>query len=512
MSLALRPLTGNYRQDLALFEEALAAAGDIVYREIVLTLSEPVRACLIFTDTLVDHAEVNEHLLEPLLLPRPDAPQDTRGAWLSAHVLTMAEVSLVAEGEEIVRLILSGETALLIEGECILPVANTRGWARRGVEEPPTEAVVRGPRVGLNEVFKNNIGQVRRWIRDPRLTVRVMTVGRRSKTDVAVLHLGGVADPRLVRRVEERLSRLDVDAVVDSTQLEEYLEDGPYSFFPTLLSTERADRVVAALLEGRVSILADNSPSALIAPVSFWELYHSAEDYYQRWTMGSFLRLLRFVALGVALFLPGVFLALANFNPELLPFRLTMSMAASRAALPFPLLLEMLAMEFGIELLREASVRLPGPFSATIGIVGGFILGDAAVRAGLTNSSLTVVVALTAVASFTAPSFGATTAVRLLRFAFTIAAGFYGFFGLALGAVLLLWHLGNQRSFGRPYLSPFVPLRAGELKDSLVRLPFWTMVTRPGSLEPADLVRQRRAMRYWWRAFRRPPGRRGDRG
>lgn len=506
-------LVPDLAANIAYLEARIGSSNDVVFREFVIPLSTPVRAVLVFVDGLVNGNAINEYILLALT-----TFEGTDAAWardrrnlaenIKDHVLTINEVSIQTQWTPVITAILSGESALLLEGEDRALICNTRGWERRGIEEPTTESAVRGPRVGFNEVLRSNTAQVRRWIRDPDLRVKGIKLGVRTQTDVALVYLESIANPDLVTEVEARLRKIDIDSVVESAYLQEYIEDRPYSLFPTVQVTERVDRVVAALLEGKVAVLVDNTPFALIMPITFWQLYYSAEDYYHRWPLSILIRMIRFLAFFFSLYLPAIFIALAVHNPELIPFNLAIKIAGTREGTPFPVFLETLFMEIAIEILREASVRLPGPFGQTIGIVGGFILGDTAVRAGLISPIMTIIVALTAISSFTAPSFGVAITMRILRFPLMLIGQIGGLYGLSLATILLLINMAGIRSFGVPFLSPVVPLNLSDLKDFLFVAPRWTMIKRPLLNEPLDVRREGSKANHWWEALFNPPSRR----
>lgn len=510
-------LTSELAANIAYLEGRIGASNDVVFREFVIPLSEPVRAMLVFVDGLVSGSTINEYILLALTTFEGndvDWARDRRNLAenIKDHVLTINEVSLQTQWAPIITAILSGESAILLDGQDQALICNTRGWEHRGIEEPTTESAVRGPRVGFNEILRSNTAQVRRWIRDPDLRVKGIKLGVRTQTDVALIYLESVANPELVTEVEKRLQKVDIDSVMESAYVQEYIEDRPYSLFPTIQVTERVDRVVAAVLEGKVAVLVDNTPFALMMPITFWQLYFSAEDYYHRWPMTILIRIIRFIAFFFSLYLPAIFIALAVHNPELIPFNLAIKIAGTREGTPFPVFLETLFMEVAIEVLREASIRLPGPFGQTIGIVGGFILGDTAVRAGLISPIMTIIVALTAISSFTAPSFGVAITMRILRFPLMLIGQIGGLYGLSLATILLLINMTGIRSFGVPFLSPVVPLNLSDLKDFLFVAPRWTMIKRPLVNEPLDLRREGSKARNWWEALFNPPYRRRKRG
>ena len=499
--------------NITYLREAIGHSNDVIFREFYMKLDQPVRAMLVFVDGLITKEVINEYILHALTTFEADAEdkwtreREKLAERVKDHILTINEVSLQSDFGQVITAILSGETALLIDGSDQALICNTRGWEHRGIEEPMTEAAVRGPRVGFNEILRSNTAQIRRSIRDPDLRIKTMKIGLRSQTDVAIVYLASIAKPEIVTEVEERLKKIKIDGLLESAYIQEYIEDSPGSIFPTIQVTERVDRVVAGLLEGKVAVLTDNTPFALIMPVTFWQLYYAAEDYYHRWPLAILLRLIRMIAFFFSLYLPALFIAFAVHNPELIPFNLAIKIAGTREGIPFPVFLEGLMMELAIEIIREASVRLPGPFGQTIGIVGGFVLGDAAVRAGLISPIMTIVVALTAISSFAAPSFGVAITMRLLRFPLMLVAQISGLYGLSIATIVLLIHLAGIRSFGVPYLSPLVPLNLSDLKDFLVVVPRWAMINRPLAYEPLQIDRGGIKAQTWWEALFKPPQR-----
>ncbi|HEY8345350.1 MAG TPA: spore germination protein [Bacillota bacterium] len=508
-------LTGCLAEDVKYLKQRLGESGDVIFREYTLDLSEPIPVMVVFVDGLVSKEVINEFILQSLTFKgelktewAKDRSQLLRH--IKDRVLNINEVSMVSSFPELFTMILSGETALLIEGHDEALICNTRGWEHRGIAEPQIEAVIRGPRVGFNEILRSNTAQIRRWIRDPHLTIKTMQIGKRSKTDVALVYLETVANPKIVQAVERRLKQIEIDGVVESSFLQDMIEDKPFSLFPTVQSTERADRVVASILEGRVAVLSDNTPFVLLTPVTFWQLYHSAEDYYHRWPMAFLLRTVRYLSFLFSLYLPSVYIALSLYNPELIPFNLAVKIAATREGVPFPVFLEALLMEIAIEIIREASARLPGPLGQTIGIVGGFILGDAAVRAGLISPITTIVVALTALSSFTAPSFEVAVTMRLLRFPLMFFALVGGLYGIAIATILLLIHMSGIQSFGVPYLAPVVPFSLEDFKDTFFTVPRWAMINRPFIFKAIDRKRRGTKTNRWWQEIYKPPQLEGD--
>jgi spore germination protein KA len=279
--------------------------------------------------------------------------------------------------------------------------------------------------------------------------------------------------------------------VLESGYLEEFIEDNPYSPFPQVVHTERPDRVTASLLEGRVAILTDGTPFALIVPAEFITLMQSPEDYYERYMVATAIRWLRYIGFAMSLLLPSLYIAITTFHQEMIPTRLLISLAAAREGVPFPALVEALMMEFTFEALREAGIRLPRAVGQAVSIVGALVIGQAAVQAGIVSPLMVIVVAITGIASFMNPAFNIALTMRLMRFPLMLLAATLGLFGVMVGILAILIHLAGLRSFGVPYLSSLAPLHTKDLKDVAVRAPWWAMDNRPA--ETAKLNRRRQS-------------------
>jgi len=350
---------------------------------------------------------------------------------------------------------------------------------------------VRGSREGLSETITVSLGMIRRRLKDPHLRVDLFEIGKRTKTNVAMLYIKGIADPKIVKEFKKRLDRINIDGVLESGYIEELIMDQVWSPFPQIQNTERSDVVVGHLLEGKVALVVDGTPHVLIAPAVFTQFYHSAEDYFERYMISSALRLIRLISLVIALLLPSIYIALISYHPEMIPNTLAIAMAAGRSVVPFIPILEALIMEFSVEILREASIRLPGPIGPTIGIVGALVIGDAAVTAGLVSPTMVIVVGLTTISSYANPNYNAAISLRILRFPFMIAAATFGLYGIMILLFLLLIHLSQLKSFGVPYMGPFGPLNLKDIKDSFIRVPWKWMIQRPSIYRPQDKIRQK---------------------
>ena len=505
-----RDLSANVEQ----VETAWAHAADLVVRRF--TIGGQFRAALIFLKGQVDDARLDFSVVRPLQqIPGGALAGDTRRAeaddgigggkagdsnggsrphpsrmqrileHLEESALHTVHLEMISSFADAVDRIAHGHAVLLVHGEAAAIVINVSSRPHRSVEEPGTEQVVRGPREGFIEDLDTNLALVRARVRHPGLRFLSYRFGRYSQTRVRVLYLEGRAPAELVAEVKRRLNRIELDAVIESSYVEELIEDSPWSPFPQIMQTERPDVAAAALYEGRVVILTDGSPFALIAPITFWSLLQASEDYYQRHLLSSLVRLLRVVLVVGSVTLPALYIAAVIFHHGMLPTPLLITIAASRERVPLPAALEIFLFELAFEAFREAGVRLPRSVGQTVGIVGGIIIGQAAVQAGLISAPVIVVIALTGLASFATPHVGLAGAMRILRFFLILMASTFGLYGILIGGGFIQVHLLSLRSFGVPYLWPVSPLDLSALKDTLVRVPIWSQEKVPSPLPEA---------------------------
>ncbi|MYL32505.1 spore germination protein [Pontibacillus yanchengensis] len=357
---------------------------------------------------------------------------------------------------------------------------------RRSISRAENESLVFGPQISFTESIVSNLNIIRWRMDTPDLEVKKIIVGDRIPTEVRVIYLKSLADDENVNTVQQRIEELEVDDVLDSSVLAQLIEDNSRSIFPQILQTELPDRLCYALKKGKVGVLLDKSPNVLIAPSTVFSFLETTEDVYMRWNMGTFARILRLSAMILSILLTPAYVAALTFHYEVIPSSMLVSLGQSRATVPFPPILEALLLETLIELLREAGARLPTKVGQTMGIVGGIVLGQAAVKAGFTSNILIIIVALSALSSFTAPSYLMGTAIRIIRFPTIIFAGLWGLVGMLFVFGFLIIHLLRLTSIGRPYLSPIYPLTIKDFNDSILRLPFTIGNTRPLSNHPKD--------------------------
>lgn len=478
-------LSSDLDKNLQIFQFLYKDSFDVAFRTFF--IGGKTKAALVYIDGLSNMEEINDNVLAPLM--EAEGVNFNIYDMLEAkiHLSKMKEVLTVTDCIENLSI---GNPVLFVEQEARAFALGLPKWEKRSIEEPTAESVVRGPREGFIETLAVNAALIRRKIKKPNLKMKTMKIGRYTNTQVVLAYVEGLANQSLIDEVENRLQRIDIDSVLESGYIEEMIEDNPYSPFPQLINTERPDVAAASLLEGRVVILLDGTPVVLIAPISFFSLLQSAEDYYQRFLVSSAIRILRFVFMVISVTLPSLYVAILTYHQEMVPTALLISAAASRETVPFPALVEALMMEITFEALREAGVRLPKQVGAAVSIVGALVIGQAAVQAGIVSAPMVIIVAITGISSFMVPHYTQGIALRMLRFPIIFLAGTLGLLGIMLGIITIIVHLCSLRSFGVPYLSPIAPLKGRELKDTFVRAPWWKMDTRPHLTGDFDLYRQ----------------------
>lgn len=469
---------------------------DLVIREIIIPMKPPLKAALVFSKSLIDKKEINSTVLTPLFNAKNiDALSGDVLQILTTQILPINRVEEVKDFPAIIQAVSAGDTALFVDGSAGAAIIETKGFEHRGISTPRIEQTIRGNQSAFTETLLINISLVRLSLRCPDLVTDVITVGARSQVDCAVMYVQSVANPALVSEVKRRISGICTDNIAAGT-LMQFIEDHPRIPFPQALSTERPDRVSSHLAEGRIAILLDGDPCALIVPVTLFTLFHSPEDYALKLPSGTFMRVLRFIAAMLATVLPAVYIAISYYHPEALPTDLALAIAGARERIPFPSIVEVLVMELSFEFIREAGTRKPGILGETIGIVGGIILGQAVVTANLVSPITVVIIAITGVASFAIPDFQTGMAVRQIRFLFLIAAVMLGLVGVASGLLLLTAVLCYMKSFGVPYMSPIASKTIFGL-DVVARGPVFRQEERPDALNTLERKRQPSISRKW---------------
>jgi len=487
-----RRLDKSLRENISTIMDTFHAPrnSDLTVREIEINWRDGRRrAVCLFIDGLSDLETIRRHVLAPLLSMDHDAGRSSVDPrCLAKKVLSGTFVDFGDTFSEVVAAIVGGETVLLVDGEDLGVIVQTRNPEHRAIVESPAEAVVRGPHAGFVENFRENVTMIRLLLETPQLVTEQLHVGARSHALFGIMYIEGIVNPKLVDEVRRRITSVESGLLMTMTILERLIEDEPYSPYPVMLVTERPDRVASMLAEGHVAIV-DSSPSVAVVPVTLWTLMQSPEDYYIHFVAASFVRVIRWAALLSTLYASSLYVAIVTFHHEMIPTELLFTIAASREAVPFPAALEVVVMEAAFELIREAGVRIPTIIGPTLGIVGAVIIGQAAVTATVVSPILVVVVAISGLASFAIPNYELGVLLRMTRFAMILAAAALGLPGVTMLSVFLLARLCIMRSFGVPVLAPVLPSWRHSA-DTFLEGPLWIMRKRPQTARPLEDDRQ----------------------
>jgi spore germination protein KA len=434
---------------------------DLIVREV--TWKDGV-GIVCFLNTITESGEVNKQI--DIIRKRSI---DDLTDWGGTVVSSVEAFSV----PKLVENVTHGFVAIYFPATNLLMTITMPSFEVRSTAEPNNELVIRGAHEGFVESIDKNISLIRKHLAIPDLVIKDLQVGKVTNVKVTYMYIESLADKEVVDDVKSRLESIDRSMIHSIGQIEDDLEDNVWTPFPQFLNTERPDRVVANLLEGKIAIFTDQSPTALIAPVTFFSFYQSPDDFNGRVVVGTFFRMLRMFSFLIAVFLPAFYIAVIGFHSEILPFDLAKKVKIAVQDIPYRPIIEALIVEVFIEVIREATIRLPAPIGPTIGIVGGLVIGDAIVNAGLVSNLMVVVVAMTAISSFVVPNVEMNMAIRIIRFPFMIAATLFGFFGIAIGTLILFIHMMNQSSLKQPYLSPLVPFDPSRLKNVFFRVPYY---------------------------------------
>lgn len=470
------PISDDFPQNVERLRSIFEASDDVTFRSFL--IAGTMNAVLVYIPGMSDSRELDDNVMKPLMMmggmEQADLPT------IQSRILPIVAIEEVESIEACARQVIKGHPLLLIERANRALLFKIAKWDKRSVEEPKTEPSLRGPREGFTESIETNLSLLRRKVQNVKLKLKSLQLGQYTHTQIYVAYIDGLVEPSVLSEVWKRLEQIDIDSVLETGYIEELTEDTPFSPFPQQQFTERVDIAAASMLEGRIVILVDGTPDVLIVPSTLATLLQAADDYYNRSLYTSTLRFLRYCTLFISLVLPAVYVALLNFHQEMIPNKLLISITSAREAIPFPTIVEVLMMQLAFEVLREAGLRLPRQIGSAVTIVGALVVGEAAVSAGLVSAPIVIIIAFTGIAGFTAPHYSLELSLRLLRLLLIIAGGTLGMLGVMFGIIAIAIHLCTLRSFGVPYLSPFAPFALDSMKDTLIRVPWWSMIRRPG--------------------------------
>ncbi len=382
--------------------------------------------------------------------------------------------------DECVNSILSGGTLIFLGGDTTALSLSLQKFEKRSVEESDSEAVTRGSREAFTEVLVSNVSMIRRRIKDSCLIFEKMVIGRQTKTDVVMCYIKGLANQEIIDEVRKRLNNIQTESILESGYIEEYITDSPFSIFPLAFNTERPDTVAGKLLEGRIAIICDGTPVVLTVPCLFVDYLQFGEDYNNRFLFSSLIRPIRLIAFLMSTMAPAYYIAFLCFHPNVIPFKLLVTVVNSLEGVPLSPLIEMLILTVLFEVIKESGLRMSRGFGQSLSIVGGLIVGQAAVQAGIFSAPAVVAIAATSISAFIISKLDAT--VLIIRVSCMLAANFLGILGIVLCSTVFLAHACSLKSLGVPYLSPIVPLDKKDMKDTFIRMPFWAMLEKPETI------------------------------
>ena len=488
-----RKVSANLRENEKYLRSRLENCSDILIRPMRLGDKHKVDCLMVYIEVAVSNMMLDDSALGKMINHFWEISPEDIQEFVRHNSLGIADVKKLENLDESIDAMLAGNAVFFIDGYDKAMKISSKGYPSTGVMEAESEKVLRGSREGFSDSVKSNSALIRKRLRDTRLKVEEYKIGVRSHTLTQVLYMDDLVHEGLLEEVKERLEEFQIDGILDSGMLEQLTEDVWYSPFPQYQTTERPDRAVQEILKGKVVILCDNSPEALILPGNFSSFMESSEDWYHRFEMASFLRILRYLAVLMATVLPGLYLAVIRFHTQILPSALILSFAEAREGVPFSSVVELIFLELAFELIREAGVRVPGSLGNAIGIVGGLVIGQAAVEANLVSPIVVMIVALTALGSMTVPNEEFAAAFRLVKYGFLILGGYLGIYGIVLGVYLVIGHLAGLISFGIPYLVPFIKKeQKGSRGEGVMRVPLRKRVLRPLYAREEQKIRLKR--------------------
>lgn len=473
----------DYCDVISKIKDDFFGTSDLGIKEI-LTVSG--KASLIFIDAMIDKELVEKGILQPLAEAKEPFARDVAG--LNGMLYCSSAIKATDSLDTAVQTISSGDAVMVFEGSNEYFIFAVKKYSMRSIQEPPTSTVLKGPREGFTEDLKTNMTLLRRRLRTNKLVFEQIKLGRFSETSVMIAYVKGISDEALVSKIRERLQKIDIDGILDSSYITKYLEERPYSLFKQVGNTEKPDMLAAKLLDGRIGILADGSPIALTLPFLFTEDFKDIQDDFKRPVRVSFVRILRMIAIVFAVLLPGIFVAIQEHHFQMLPSKLMITIINAEQGVPFDPIVEMMIALILFEILSEASVRMPKYVGMALSVVGALVLGDTAVKAGLLSPITVLIVALSGIGLFTIPD--EVGVFSVLRAIYVLAGGLLGLFGILILTVAVGAYLTTIDVYGVPYLAPFAPMISPDIKDTAMKTALPNLKNRSLSVNTKNKRRQ----------------------
>jgi spore germination protein KA len=434
-----------------------------------------------YIDNLVDKLLIAQTIVEPMMQAAKEiksgGPEKKKAVYLKTKLASFCNMSEFTDFNECINSILSGCTVIFVDGDATALNISQQKFEKRAISEPSTETVSRGSREGFTESLPINTTLLRRIIKDGNLVFEIMPIGRVTKTNVSICYLKGLANQEIIDEVRKRLKNIKTDAILESGYLEEYISDSPLSIFPMAFNSERPEAIAGGILDGKVAIICDGTPNVMTVPNLFVDYLQYAEDYNNRWVFSVIIRAVRFFAFFLSTMAPAYYIALLCFHQDVIPFKLLVTLAASRQTVPLSPLIEMLVLTLLFEVIKESGLRISRSIGQAVSIVGGLIVGEAAVQAGIFSAPAVVIIGATSLSAFIISKLDAT--VIIMRVSLMIAANILGILGIVLLTIGFFIYMCSIKSFGVPYLSPITPLDGQDMKDTFIRIPLWAMFERP---------------------------------
>lgn len=453
-------------------------------------------AFLIYYDGMSSQTFLNRDIMRSLLTCREyDSANQPARDIIKERILSVAPLNITEDMSYVGERVSYGECAIFVDGCNCAFVADIKSWDSRGVDAPTQEISLSGPQEAFNESIMTNLALVRKILKNPNVTAKNIPVGNSSKTPCALMYIKGITNSKIVKEVERRLKGIDTEYIYSSSDVEMMIEDSTYFPLTHTLKTERPDRVASMLADGKVAVIVQGSPFAIILPTTTSDLIEATEDNYVRVPEANLMRFVRLFGMALSVLLPAAFLAVMLYHQEILPTDLLVTISASRENVPFPLVLELILMEISFELIKEASVRVPNPIGSTLGIIGGLILGQAAVEAGIVSPLLIIIVSIGGIGAFSTPTLSLSRSLSVMKFIYIAAAYFFGLLGLVISVIITLASLTSTKTFGVPFMTN--PLLSTRSSGSLYVKPIWKKERRPRDLQPKDDKKQPIYSRKW---------------
>lgn len=483
-------VSSNINDNIKILDDIFSNNTGILRRSLTLGISN-IPILVIYIEGMINKELLTQNIITPITTFKDTEVNinELNNRYFEEKVITSSNVQEAVNYDILVYELLSGSTIIFVDGLNTSFIVGNTEVKGRNVEKTDTEQTIRGGKAGFVEDLHTNIILIRKMIKTPDLAVEIVNVGKRSKTNIAVMYLKGVINKDLPQEIKKRLAEINIDGITDSSQVQAIIQKHKWTMLPQMLATERVDRIISAILEGRAALIVDGTPYVLVVPTTINLFLSTPDDYYGRTIVNSLLRIIRYMGFFIACSISALYLALTTYHPGLIPTALVLSITGTRGGVPFPVALEIIIMELALYLIQEAAIRLPKVVGQTVGIVGGLVLGQSVVQAGIVSPVIVIIVSMSAISSFTLPNYTFALSTIGMRLFLVFCSMLLGLYGFVVGATFLLIHAASLESFGVKYLSDFSPYNRETLKDTIIIAPQYTVFKRPDYLKTEDTIK-----------------------